>query len=107
MTLGSRPQVLYVTHRVPYPPDRGYLIRSYHFLRWLAERADVHLACLADEPPDALAEEHLRKLCCRLAIVPVRPLTCRLMAGWSLVRGRSATEGWFGTKKLLQIVSRW
>src|SRR5256885_289156 len=48
-TSGPQPDVLYVVHRFPYPPDKGDRIRAFHLLRWLSHRARVHLACLADE----------------------------------------------------------
>ncbi len=47
-----KPTILYITHRVPYPPDKGDRIRNYHILKWLAGRASVHLACLSDESLD-------------------------------------------------------
>ena len=46
----ARPDVLYLVHRLPYPPDKGDRIRTFHVLEWLSRRAAVHLACLADEP---------------------------------------------------------
>lgn len=45
-------EILFIAHRVPYPPDRGDKIRSYHELRRLARHAPVHLAALADDPRD-------------------------------------------------------
>ncbi|MCL4722401.1 MAG: hypothetical protein KJ041_10730 [Gammaproteobacteria bacterium] len=48
--MSRRPQVLYIVHRVPYPPNRGDRIRSFHWLKFLAAHADVHLAFLADQP---------------------------------------------------------
>lgn len=44
--------VLFLAHRVPYPPNRGDKIRSYHLLRHLAEHARVHLIAFADDPAD-------------------------------------------------------
>ena len=32
----SRPKILFLAHRVPYPPNRGDRIRSFHLLRFLA-----------------------------------------------------------------------
>jgi hypothetical protein len=32
-------RILYVTHRVPYPPDRGDRIRTWNVLKFLAGRA--------------------------------------------------------------------
>ncbi|WBY08288.1 TIGR03087 family PEP-CTERM/XrtA system glycosyltransferase [Sphingomonas sp. 7/4-4] len=44
--------VLFLAHRVPYPPDRGDKIRSFHMLRHLAKHRRVHLAAFADDPRD-------------------------------------------------------
>ena len=64
-----RPNVLYLVHRLPYPPDKGDRIRAYHLLRFLARRAAVHLVCLADEavPDEAVAA--LRRHCERVAVI--------------------------------------
>jgi len=45
-------EILFIAHRVPFPPDRGDKIRSYHELMHLARHAPVHLAALADDPRD-------------------------------------------------------
>jgi len=44
--------ILFLAHRVPYPPDRGDKIRSYHLLRHLAARGRVDLVAFADDPRD-------------------------------------------------------
>lgn len=44
--------ILFLAHRVPYPPDRGDKIRSFHMLRHLAGHRRVHLAAFADDPRD-------------------------------------------------------
>lgn len=38
----TRPRLLFLGHTLPYPPDRGAAIRSYHVLRTLASRYAVH-----------------------------------------------------------------
>ena len=51
-TAMPRAGALYLTHRVPYPPDKGDRIRNYHLLRQLARRAgEVWLGCLGDDEP--------------------------------------------------------
>ncbi|MBY0392495.1 MAG: glycosyl transferase family 1, partial [Novosphingobium sp.] len=49
-------EVLFLAHRVPFPPDRGDKIRSNHLLRRIAELAPVHVGALADDAAD-LAQE--------------------------------------------------
>ena len=42
-------EILFLTHRVPWPPNRGDKIRSHHFLQKLMDSAPVHVACFADD----------------------------------------------------------
>jgi sugar transferase (PEP-CTERM/EpsH1 system associated) len=44
--------VLFLAHRVPYPPDRGDKIRSFHLLKHIARHARVHLVAFADDEAD-------------------------------------------------------
>ena len=44
--------VLFLAHRVPYPPDRGDKIRSFHLLKHIARHARVHLIAFADDDAD-------------------------------------------------------
>lgn len=45
--------ILFLAHRIPYPPDRGDKIRSWNMLKHLARLGPVHLACFADDEADA------------------------------------------------------
>ena len=42
-------EILFLAHRVPWPPNRGDKIRSHHFLQRLMDCAPVHLGCFADD----------------------------------------------------------
>lgn len=42
-------EILFLAHRVPWPPNRGDKIRSHHFLQKLMDCAPVHLGCFADD----------------------------------------------------------
>jgi sugar transferase (PEP-CTERM/EpsH1 system associated) len=95
-----------LVHRVPFPPNRGDRIRSYHFLRFLSERCDVSLATLADEPVPSATRRELDRLCVQVAIEPVGRSRW-LRAAASLARGRSATEGLFASPTLRRTVRRW
>ena len=45
-------EILFLAHRVPFPPDRGDKIRSHHLLKALAKLAPVHVGCLAESDGD-------------------------------------------------------
>jgi sugar transferase (PEP-CTERM/EpsH1 system associated) len=92
---------------VPYPPDKGDRIRTFHLLRFLSERAAVHLACLADEAVSDEVVNALQSYCRRLAVVPLGPWARRLGVAVSLVRGQTASEGAFRSRRLKAIVRDW
>jgi polysaccharide biosynthesis protein PslH len=99
--------LLYLVHRVPFPPDKGDRIRTFQFLRYLARRCDVHLACLADEPvaPETLTE--LERHCRRIAIVDIQGPRRWLKAGMSLALGGTASEAAFRSGQLRDTVRQW
>ncbi|HSQ60213.1 MAG TPA: hypothetical protein VLT84_07245 [Acidobacteriota bacterium] len=56
-------KILYLCHRIPYPPDKGDKIRSFHQILHLARTHEVHVACLVDDAADLVHVEALRRLC--------------------------------------------
>ena len=106
-TASARPRVLYLAHRVPYPPDKGDRIRTYHTIRTLAERADVDLIALADEPVTDDTRSALNDLCGRVAVVPVGGASRYLRMAGSAARGRSLSEGAFGSPDVARLLRAW
>ena len=107
MIRSDRKQLLMLVHRVPYPPNRGDRIRSYHLLRHLAAEFDVHLATLCDEPVSADSTAALASLCRRVEIAPVMGPARWLRAAWSLASGGTATAGLFRSPRLAGVVKKW
>src|SRR5262245_24002345 len=102
----QRPAILYVTHRVPYPPDKGDRIRCYNIVRFLAARADLYLACLADEPPHPEVRATLGPLCREMAVVPLGRRRW-LRAAWSVLAGGTISEGAFSVPELSRVIRGW
>lgn len=100
-------RILFLAHRLPYPPNRGDRIRSFHLLRFLARRADVDLGFLAQEPVDEAAQAALGNLCRRVAWCDLQPRGRWLHGGWSFATGRSGTEGMFHSRRLRHILDGW
>ena len=55
-------EVLFLSHRIPFPPDRGDKIRSHHILKRIARIAPVHVATFADDDLDMAEEVELATL---------------------------------------------
>jgi sugar transferase (PEP-CTERM/EpsH1 system associated) len=53
-------RVLFLTHRLPYAPNRGDRIRAYHLLRALAREHEVHLVSLVHDRDEAAHVDSMR-----------------------------------------------
>ena len=56
-------ELLFLAHRIPYPPDKGDKIRSFHLLQHLARRYKVHVGAFIDDARDWNHVEHVKKMC--------------------------------------------
>ena len=94
-------RLLFLAHRLPYPPDKGERIRAWHMLERLARHWEIDLGCLSDDPADAAHLPMLRRLC---HSVHCEPLGSRLaVATRALLRARPGlplTLGWFHDRGL-------
>lgn len=79
--------VLYLTHRIPYPPDKGDKVRSFHILKQLLKRHRVFLGTFIDDPSDRQHLEVLRRWCADVHAEEIRPLAARLASLRGLVWG--------------------
>ena len=59
--------MLFISHRIPYPPDRGEKIRGWNLIRHLGARYRLHYGCLIDDPADWQHVARLRALCADFA----------------------------------------
>lgn len=105
MTL--QPNILFLTHRVPHPPNRGDRIRSWNMLRFLSKRANMHLACLTDEPVSETSMAELRDHCQHVAIQPLSGPVRYVNGLKSLCLGGSITEGMFRSQSLKSTIRQW
>ncbi|MFC3099586.1 TIGR03087 family PEP-CTERM/XrtA system glycosyltransferase [Altererythrobacter lauratis] len=64
--------ILFLAHRLPFPPDRGDRIRSAHVLRALAEIAPVHVGCFVDDDANRAFEGELAALAASTCVITRR-----------------------------------
>lgn len=65
--------ILYLVHRLPYPPNKGDKVRSYHLLKHLVKQHRVFLGTFIDDPEDEQHLETLRSLCTDLHVANLNP----------------------------------
>lgn len=103
----DRPQVLVVTHRFVYPPDRGDRIRTWHIVNELSRHSDVSLACLTDEAIHIADWEVVFNKVKRLAIHPAPKGGAIAGLARSMVNGRSVTSNTFYSAALHRTIHEW
>lgn len=82
-------KILYLVHRLPYPPNKGDKVRSYHLLRHLAARHEVHLGTFIDDPDDEQHLPRVRELCAGLHVAHLNPRTAKLLSLRGLLTGEA------------------
>jgi glycosyltransferase involved in cell wall biosynthesis len=92
--------LLFLSHRIPYPPDKGEKIRAWHMFQHLARRFRVHLGCFVDDPEDAARVAELRPLCTDLTCIAIDRRTQRLRALLRMRPGQPLTLGYFHDARL-------
>lgn len=97
--------ILFLAHRMPFPPDRGDKIRSYHILRHLAERARVHLVAFSDDPADRNPPDDFRASLASCTVLPRRKARGRA-AIEALLTGRPASLTAFADKAMAAAVAK-
>src|SRR5262249_3755459 len=99
-------RILYLTHRLPYPPDKGERIRAFHQLRWLAARHEIDVFCFADSQADARNREKIApRLTSIEAEVLDRPVRW-LQAVGNLLKNKPMSCGFFYSRSFAQKVRR-
>lgn len=99
-------KILFLSQRFPYPPDKGDTLRSFNEIKYLSQRHQIHLACLADNPSDIRHSDELLRYCQSVDIVPRSPLTSRIRALVALLGSKPLTLAYFFSFRLRDIVKR-
>jgi sugar transferase (PEP-CTERM/EpsH1 system associated) len=70
--------LLFLAHRIPYPPDKGDKIRSWNIFRYLARSYRIHLGAFVDDPRDLRYQDKLGSMCASVHLLPLQPTVARL-----------------------------
>jgi sugar transferase (PEP-CTERM/EpsH1 system associated) len=76
----GKPHLLYLVHRIPFPPNKGDKVRSYHLLKFLAQHYRVHLATFVDYADDWQYVSKLDEFCESVRVEGIKPLLARVLS---------------------------
>jgi polysaccharide biosynthesis protein PslH len=91
-TMGN---LLYLVHRLPYPPNKGDKVRSYHLLKHLRAQHEVFLGTFVDDPDDEQHVPTVRALCTDLHVSRLRPRAAKVCSLTALPAGRPLTLDYY------------
>ncbi len=94
-------RILYLVHRLPYPPNKGDKVRSHHLLRHLAQRHEVLLGTFVDDPADAPHVATLGQWCAEVKAVRLQPRRARWASLQGLWRGEPLTLAYYRSRELM------
>lgn len=92
--------LLLLTHRIPFPPNKGDKITNFEFLRFFSKRYDVHLGTFIDDPRDAVHVDKVREYCRSAHFQPLHPVVSRLFSTRSFLTGEALTLSYYPRRAL-------
>ncbi len=96
-------ELMFLAHRIPYPPNKGDKIRSWNILKYLTRYFRVHLGCFIDNPDDEMHRPTLEAICESCKFVRLTPLSARFRSLSALLSGSPLTLSYFRNADL----ARW
>jgi len=81
-------KLLYLVHRLPYPPNKGDKVRSYHLLKHLVGQHEVFLGTFIDDPDDLAHVATVAALCSQHHIAHLNPRSARWRSLTGLLTGQ-------------------
>ena len=96
----TKKKLLFLVHRLPYPPNKGDKIASFNLLRFLALRYTVFLGTFIDDPNDRQHREEVRKYCQDLCAPEINPTIARIASLRGLLSGEALSLPYLRNREL-------
>jgi sugar transferase (PEP-CTERM/EpsH1 system associated) len=100
----AKENLLLLVHRIPYPPNKGDKIRSYHLLRHLAKKYTVHLATFVDDQNDLQFVETVKQWCGETYFEELNPTKAKLGSLIGLLLNRPLSLDYYRSAKMQEWV---
>ncbi len=95
--------LLFLAHRIPFPPNKGDKIRSFHLLRHLAKRYRIYLGAFIDDADDWQYADALAPYCAEIKLLALHPRRKKLRSLTGLLTGEALTLPYYRNMEL----TRW
>jgi polysaccharide biosynthesis protein PslH len=100
----ARPHILFLSHCVPNPPDKGEKIRAYYELQALCEQYQMHLVCFARSEREMADARALSEACASVHSELFTSSKALLTAGIKFTLGACLNKEYYNSGRLQQYV---
>lgn len=102
----SRLPLLFLCHRIPYPPNKGDKIRAFHLLVHLSRHFDIYLASFVDEPGDWAGVPDVEQYCQDTFFRPLNPRTAKVRSLYGLLSRQALSLPYYADSTMQSWVAR-
>lgn len=96
----GRAKLLFLCHRIPYPPNKGDKIRSFHLLHHLSQEFNVYLATFVDDPADWPYQADVEKFCVDSIFCGLRPGAAKVKSLVGLLSGQPLSLPYYANREM-------
>ena len=101
-----KPALLFLAHRIPFPPTKGEKLRAFNLLKGLAQHYRITLAAPIDDAEDWQHREALGEWCETMHFADIRGRTRHRAAFRALASGEPVTYAFFRESGMMAWVHR-
>ena len=96
--------LLYLCHRIPFPPNKGDKITTFNVLKYLKQHYDIHLGCFVDDAFDTRYQEDVAQYCVSSQCIPLSRAYSKLKGLTALLKGEPITLPFYARHSMQQWV---
>jgi sugar transferase (PEP-CTERM/EpsH1 system associated) len=100
----TKPALLFLAHRIPYPPNKGDKIRSYNLLKSLARDYRIYLGAFVDDENDWRYEPVLKDICTEVFLLGIRSSLRKLQSCTAFFTGEALSLPYYRNSQMQQWV---
>lgn len=100
----ARKKILYLVHRIPYPPNKGDKIRSYHILKELNKHYEVFLGSFVDDANDWQYVSLLESQCAESLFLNLNTRQAKIKSLAGLITGQALSIPYYAHSAMQQWV---
>lgn len=92
--------LLFVCHRIPFPPNKGDKIRSFNMLKALSEKFDIYLASFVDDPYDWQYADKLDQFCQQKLLLGQNKTLAKVKGSSAFLTGKAISLPYYNNGKM-------